>query len=377
MHTVSILAPPPQFPVVVLTTDPRTPKQYNGLVVTQQKTAAASKSKGKAVAMIKDESDYGQFSSEDKQESEEGESAAQHFQCMQQNKKLATKKANIAKAEAAQQHWAINDFSGCIPDRLGVKVWGPLNVEQLNSCFQGALGDCMYYSPYSNTVHIRADANRAVAFEFNSHQQAKVPATIVYKYALRSLPRTPYKLEQLYKYYANEHVPHCDCVVAYMLISELLRFTQWLDDNLHDRTMQIILSDPVYWDLKNPIRGPEDMDLVKRRHIPMHFLHVKEEGTSALHTMRTPDPSHSFDLEQVAQYTLIFGQPGLENTWQGIAFDFAFCMHWQTLFRFALCWALCANSAAKLTVVRRLALVMARPGMYCEAVASYNVAFLD
>ncbi|KAG6870921.1 hypothetical protein C0995_009638 [Termitomyces sp. Mi166 len=159
MHTVSIPAPPPQFAVVVLTTDPRTLEQYDGLVATQQKAVAASKGKGKVVATIKNESDYGQFLSENEQESEKGELAAQRFQRMQQNKKLATKKANVAKAEAAQQHWAINDFSGRIPDRLGVKVWGPLNVKQLNSCFQGALGDCMYYSPYSNTVHVRANAN--------------------------------------------------------------------------------------------------------------------------------------------------------------------------------------------------------------------------
>ncbi|KAG6859250.1 hypothetical protein C0995_010310 [Termitomyces sp. Mi166 len=143
MHAVSILAPPPQFAVVILTTDSRMPEQYDGLVVTQQKTVAMSKGKGKAVATIESESDYGQFLSEDEQESEKGESAAQRFQHMQQNKKLASKKANIVKAEAAQQHWAINDFSGCIPDGLGVKVWGPLDVEQLNS----------------STAHIGANAN--------------------------------------------------------------------------------------------------------------------------------------------------------------------------------------------------------------------------
>ncbi|KAG6870507.1 hypothetical protein C0995_012527, partial [Termitomyces sp. Mi166 len=122
MRTVSIPAPPPQFAVVVLTTDPRTLEQYNGLVATQQKTAAMSKGKGKAVAMVDDESDYGQSLSEDKQESEEGESAAQRFQHMQRNKKLASKKVNAAKARDAQQHQAINDFSGCISDGLGVKV---------------------------------------------------------------------------------------------------------------------------------------------------------------------------------------------------------------------------------------------------------------
>ncbi|KAG6858563.1 hypothetical protein C0995_015663 [Termitomyces sp. Mi166 len=209
---VSILAPPPQFAVVVLTTDPRTPEQYDGLIATQQKTAAVSKGKGKMVATVNDESDYGQSSSEDEQESEEGESAAQCFQHVQQNKKLASKKANAAKARDAQQHQAINDFSGRIPDGLGVKVWGLNDVERLNSCFQGALSDCMYYSPYSNTVHVGADANQAAAFEHNLHQQAKVPTTIVYKYTPHSLPHTPYELERLYKCYANSTMTVLSCI---------------------------------------------------------------------------------------------------------------------------------------------------------------------
>ncbi|KAG6899463.1 hypothetical protein C0995_005870 [Termitomyces sp. Mi166 len=83
MCAVLIPAPPPQFTVVVLTTDSRMLEQYDGLVATQQKTAATSKGKGKAVAMVNDESDYGQSLSEEEQESEEEESAAQHFQHMQ------------------------------------------------------------------------------------------------------------------------------------------------------------------------------------------------------------------------------------------------------------------------------------------------------
>ncbi|KAG6880815.1 hypothetical protein C0995_004314, partial [Termitomyces sp. Mi166 len=138
---MAIPAPPPQLAVVVVTTDPRTPEQHDGLVATQQKAAAASKGKGKVVPTLSDERYYGELSSEHEWESEEGESAAQCFQCVQYNKKLAAKKVNKAKAEAALQHRAINDFSGCIPNGLGVKVWGPLDVERLNSCFTGALSD--------------------------------------------------------------------------------------------------------------------------------------------------------------------------------------------------------------------------------------------
>ncbi|KAG6859117.1 hypothetical protein C0995_011177 [Termitomyces sp. Mi166 len=104
LHAMAIPAPPPQLAVVVVITDPRTPEQYDGLVVTQQKAAAAFKGKGKIVPTLSDESDYGELLSEHKWESEEGESVAQHFQHVQYNKKLAAKKANKAKAEAALQH---------------------------------------------------------------------------------------------------------------------------------------------------------------------------------------------------------------------------------------------------------------------------------
>ncbi|KAG6883155.1 hypothetical protein C0995_012815 [Termitomyces sp. Mi166 len=254
LHAMVILAPPPQLAVVVVTTDPRTPEQYDGLVTTQQKAAAASKGKGKIVPMLSDESNYGESSSEHKQESEKGESAAQRFQRVQYNKKLATKKANKAKAEAALQHRAINDFSECIPDGLGVKKF---------------------------------------------------------------------------------------------------------DKSLLDKTMWALLYNPMYRDLQSPIRGKEDKDFVVPRHILTRFPRVKEDEMTALHVMHTLDPSQPFDLEQIVQYALIFGWPGLENTWQDIAFDFAYRMHWRTLFGFALCQALCTTSAAKPAVVRQLALVMA------------------
>ncbi|KAG6870017.1 hypothetical protein C0995_015720, partial [Termitomyces sp. Mi166 len=331
LHAVAILAPPPQLAVVVVTTDPRTPEQYDGLVTTQQKAAAASKGKGKIVPTLSDESNYGELSSEHERELEEGESAAQRFQHMQYNKKLTAKKANKAKAEAALQHRAINDFSGHIPNRLGVKMWGLLDVERLNSCFTGALSDCVYYSVHNNAIFVGTNANRAVAFEYSSRQQAKMPTSLVYKFVPRGFPCTPYELKQLYKHYANKHAPHHDRVVMYLLINKLLLVAQKLDESLLDKMMRALLYDPMYRDLQSPIQGKENKDFVVPQHIPMRFTHVKEDGTTVLHVMCTSDPSQLFNLEQIAQYVLIFGQLGLENTWQGIAFDFAYRMHWQTL----------------------------------------------
>ncbi|KAG6880492.1 hypothetical protein C0995_006486, partial [Termitomyces sp. Mi166 len=80
--------------------------------------------------------------------------------------------------------------------------------------------------------------------------------------------------------------------------------------------MRALLYDPIYRDLQSPIRGKEDKDFVIPQHILTCFTCIKEDGTTALHVMRAPDPSQPFNLEQIAQYVLIFGQPGLENTWQ-------------------------------------------------------------
>ncbi|KAG6857818.1 hypothetical protein C0995_005036, partial [Termitomyces sp. Mi166 len=184
---------------------------------------------------------------------------------------------------------------------------------------------------HNNAIFVGADANRAAAFKYSSWQQAKMPASVVYKFVPRSFPRTPYELEQLYKHYANEHAPHCDQVVVYLLINELLLVAQKLNESLLNKMMQALLHNPMYRDLQSPIWGDKDKDFVIPRHIPMRFMCIKENGTIALHVMCAPDPSQPFDLKQIVQYALIFGRPGLENTWQGIAFDFAYCMHWQTL----------------------------------------------
>ncbi|KAG6895583.1 hypothetical protein C0992_000529 [Termitomyces sp. T32_za158] len=296
---------------------------YDGLVA----TTAADKGKQRVVPAIEDDSDYEQLQSEEEEEVKKGELATQRFQCVQHNKKLAKKKANRAKAVAAIAHRAQNDFFGRIPDGLGVKVWGPFDVEQLNSCFRGALGLCYYYSYLTNTVFVGADANRVAAFKFSSGQLAKVPGTKVYQFTCRGFPGTLYELEWLYKYYANLHMPCRDRIVVYMLLSKLKDFTQRCDVALHDCTMTLLCSDPTYWDLVNPMQGPEDLPFAEKHHIPSCFLRVKDDRSTALHVTRTPDPNVPFDLDQLARYALIFSRPGMENTWQGIAVDFTYHMH--------------------------------------------------
>ncbi|KAG6879178.1 hypothetical protein C0992_004643 [Termitomyces sp. T32_za158] len=124
MKEVVFPAPPAQLTVVKFTTDLRTPAQYDEL----QATAPAGKGKQWAVPAIEDNSDYGQSQSKEEEEAKEGELATQRFQRVQHNKKLAKKKVNRAKAAVAIAHRTQNDFSGCIPDGLRVKVYGAVHL---------------------------------------------------------------------------------------------------------------------------------------------------------------------------------------------------------------------------------------------------------
>ncbi|KAH0581803.1 hypothetical protein H2248_011485 [Termitomyces sp. 'cryptogamus'] len=252
MLPITVPVPATQFKVVVVATDPCTLAQYDGLMAEAAKTLAISKGKTKAIPTEEDSSDYGQSSKEEEEEEEEGETPAQRFQCIQQNKKLAKKKANRAEAAAALARRAQNDFSG-----------GPPNVEQLNSFFHGALGPSFYYSYRTNMVLVGADANRAAAYEFSFGNVADTLRTMVYKFACRGFTCTPYELEWLFRYCVNLNVPRCNCIVAFMLISELRLVAQHLDTALQDRTMQILLQDPSYRDLPNLIQGLEDMAIVE------------------------------------------------------------------------------------------------------------------
>ncbi|KAG6888674.1 hypothetical protein C0992_007881 [Termitomyces sp. T32_za158] len=85
-------------------------------------------------------------------------------------------------------------------------------------------------------------------------------------------------------------------------------------------------------------------------------------------------PGTLYELEQLFKYCANC-MPGMENTWQGIMVNFAYRMHWRTLFGFALCRALCANSAEKTTLVQWLALVVAHPGLYHKAIDAFNKVY--
>ncbi|KAG6876830.1 hypothetical protein C0993_012718 [Termitomyces sp. T159_Od127] len=217
MKAMVFPAPPELVVVVVVSTDLHTPVQYDGIVATM----AAKKGKHCEAPSVNDDSDYGELQSEEEEEDKEDKTPTQRFQHIQQNKKIAKKKVNKAKAAAALAHKVQNNFSSCILNGLGVKIWRLLDVERLNSCFCGAISPCCYYLYQTNTVFVGTEANQAATFEFSSGQQAKIPGMMVYKFAHCGFPSMPFELEWLQKYYVNPHIPCCDLIIMYMLFTKL------------------------------------------------------------------------------------------------------------------------------------------------------------
>ncbi|KAG6876956.1 hypothetical protein C0993_011627 [Termitomyces sp. T159_Od127] len=259
---------PAQYPVVVSAKDPCTPAQYNGLVATQQKEAAASKDKGKAMP-LDDESDYWEEESEQEHDSEEGKTPHKKLQRVVQNKCIAKKKANIAAAHADQVKKAVNNFLRQIPDGLGVKTWSPLDVEWMNLCFKEALGNCTYYLAVLNVLLVGVDANHTTRFEFPLGKHAVLPGSIVYKHAPCGLLCTLYELEKLFNYYKNKHVPHHDHIAMFMLLGELQLFTEKTNKIktnkwLLDQTIKLMLTDPQYQNMVNPKQTLDNVALMSQ-----------------------------------------------------------------------------------------------------------------
>jgi hypothetical protein len=61
--------------------------------------------------------------------------------------------------------------------------------------------------------------------------------------------------------------------------------------------------------------------------------------------LSTPGPDSAFDIEQWARYILYHGRPGCPNPFVGVAFNYAFHVHYHNVFGHLLCRALAPTSS--------------------------------
>ncbi|KAG6834022.1 hypothetical protein H0H93_011519, partial [Arthromyces matolae] len=77
-------------------------------------------------------------------------------------------------------------------------------------------------------------------------------------------------------------------------------------------------------------------------------------------------------LDGTAKYALVHGRPGKVNHFQGLMVDWAYRIHWRSMFGYNLIRALGPTTSAKSTVNRQLAFIFALPHFYRDAVETAN-----
>lgn len=67
----------------------------------------------------------------------------------------------------------------------------------------------------------------------------------------------------------------------------------------------------------------------------------------------------------------------MPNMVLSIAFDTVYWMHWHTIFGHALICSLLPQDKARSVFAQIMALVLAKPSLYCKLVQAFNLAYLD
>ncbi|KAG6884409.1 hypothetical protein C0992_006395, partial [Termitomyces sp. T32_za158] len=145
---------------------------------------------------------------------------------------------------------------------------------------------------------------------------------------------------------------------------------------LRDRMMALVCT-PEYDHLPPPLSlSSRHMNLAVMP-TPEGYLRWKDRAGRPFFTLvgfNSEGVHYTFDLDQLAKIVLYFSQLGMQNSVLGIAVDHAYCIHWRTLLGHALTQGLAPAGQARGHFARLLALIIARPGLYQEAIADYNAA---
>lgn len=138
-----------------------------------------------------------------------------------------------------------------------------------------------------------------------------------------------------------------------MLFTEFQHFAGMMEAEFWDDTMQYVLSKEKFVSVADPHRleVSENEALLEWVTIPACLTMRKEDGNLQSVVMHPPPLTQPFELNVLARYAIVFGWPGLDNVFTGLAFNLAYQIHYQTLFGYALAWAVCVSGVGCPTVV--------------------------
>ncbi|KAG6886748.1 hypothetical protein C0992_002558 [Termitomyces sp. T32_za158] len=314
-----------------------------------------------------DESDYG---GQAEDTPSEGETPANRRLWLARNKK----KAACSEHEAARQKKVDRDreeqATGRIPESLGVFADG-MAIERSNWFYGGALDSHFYYSCLTNTVFVSDEAIAAKIAKEDRGKRYHHTLIELSKVVPRGFPMNPQQLRKLRALAQTHRKSMTVHIQVYYLMRKFQRISRNHLPAIRDRTMALVCT-PEY----DHIMPPLDLS---SWHMPPPdgYFQWKDRLGQPFFTLAGFDfegVRHTFDLDRLAQNLLYFSRPGMQNSVLGIAMDNAYRIHWRTMLGHALTCGLAPAGQARGRFARLFTLILARPGLYREAIADYNAA---
>ncbi|KAG6882548.1 hypothetical protein C0992_011384, partial [Termitomyces sp. T32_za158] len=249
-------------------------------------------------------------------------------------------------------------------------------IERSNWFYGGALDSHFYYSRLMNTVFVSDEAIAAKTAEEGRGERYRHPSIELNKVVPRGFPMNPQQLRKLRALAQTHRKSMTVRIEAYYLMREFQRISLNHFPAVRDRTMALVCT-PEYDHIMPPLDLSSRHMNIAVMPTPEGYLRWKERSGRPFFTLAGFDSEgvrHTFDLERLAQNLLYFSRPGMQNSVLGIAMDNAYRIHWRTMLGHAITRGLAPAGRARGRFARLLALILARPGLYREAIAEYNAA---
>jgi hypothetical protein len=165
-------------------------------------------------------------------------------------------------------------------------------------------------------------------------------------------------------------------IEAFHLLAYFASVSSQVVPALRDRAMNYMVN--LGFDQEMYAPGvPRDSKAWLDRLIPRDYHSVLTgrnlEGLSGGAGVAPPSPDRVLELNHVGLWMTLHARPGTANFVHGIVMNHAFGIHQRSLFGYRLMRALApCHRSRRVTYVRHFAVVIATPGLYREAIDTYN-----
>jgi hypothetical protein len=252
---------------------------------------------------------------------------------------------------------------GRVPDGVGVITVN--QVPERDNAFPGLLSRHYYHSHLTNIMYAGWTAADAARVESTTGRPYTTPDHHrLYAVARRGFPMNPIEVRRLAQLVMNGHTNSADRADSYRLITELRRISIRMIPERRDRSMHEVASDS---GLPANFAPP-----FPRGHAIWDHNTIPRPPVEGRLGISMPAPDAGLDIELWAQYVTLHARPGGPNPFVGLAFNYAYQVHYCTFFGYALSHILGPPSShARSVFVHHFSCLMAIPHRYLEYVQDW------